>query len=100
MLGHIALHQVGRATIGSVALQSGQCVRSVALQSGWSRYNRVGHTVIGLVALLSGLAGVLSLPAFVLLLCTLFPPTPCKGLAFTYTLPYLASVIATLGTCP
>ena len=60
----------------------------------------VGCADIRLVALLSGLSGVLSLPAFVLLLCTLFPTTPCEGLAFTYMLPYLASVIATLGACP
>ena len=70
------------------------------LQSGWLRYNQVGHAVIGLVVLLSGLAGALSLPAFVPLLCTLFPPTPCEGLAFTYILPYLASVTVTLGACP
>ena len=87
----------GRVTSRRVASHR---IGSVVLQSGRSRYNRVGHTVIGSVALLLGLAGVLSLPAFVPLLCTLFPPTPCEGLAFTYTLPYLASVIVTLGTCP
>ena len=60
----------------------------------------VPNVLVGSVVLLSGLAGALSLPAIVLLLCTLFPTTPCEGLAFTYTLPYLASVVATLGTCP
>ena len=50
--------------------------------------------------LLSGLLGVLSLPAFVPLLCTLFPTAPCKGLTFTYMLPYLAPVIVALGACP
>ena len=93
--------QVGHAIIRSVTLQSGQShcnqvghavIRLVMLQSGWSR-------LVRLVTLLSGLAGVLSLPAFVPLLCTLFPTTHCEGLTFTYMLPYLASVIVALGAC-
>ena len=75
-------------------------IRLVVLLSGQSHYYQVSCTIVGSVVLLSGLAGALSLPAIVLLLCTLFPTTPCEGLAFTYTLPYLASVVATLGTCP
>ena len=61
--------------------------RPTMLQLGQSHYNWVGHAIIRLVTLLSGLSGALSLPAFVPLLCTLFPTTPCEGLAFTYMLP-------------
>ena len=93
----LGLSHYNRVTLHRVALHQ---VGLVVLQPGQSHYNWVGHTVIGSVALLLGLAGALSLPAFVPLLCTLFPPTPCEGLAFTYTLPYLASVTVTLGTCP
>ena len=87
--GRSHYNQVGRTTI-----------RSVTLQLGRSHYNRVSHATIGSVVLLSGLSGVLSLPAFVPLLCMLFPTTPCKGLTFTYMLPYLAPVVAALGTHP
>ena len=87
--GRSHYNQVSRAIIGLVTLLL-----------GWSHYCRVGRAIIGLVALLLGLSGVLSLPAFVLLLCTLFPTTPCKGLTFTYMLPYLAPVVAALGTHP
>ena len=70
------------------------------LQLGQLHYNQVGCATVGSVVLLSGLLGALSLPAFVPLLCMLFPTTPCEGLTFTYMLPYLAPVIATLGACP
>ena len=88
-LGLLCYNQVGHTTI-----------RSVVLLLGWSHYYWVGHAIVGLVALLLGLSGVLSLPAFVPLLCTLFPTTPCKGITFTYMLPYLAPVVAALGTHP
>ena len=78
-----------------------------ALLSGWSHYYWVRHAIIGLGALLSGQLHYYQaylvhfpFPAFILLLCTLFPTTPCGDLAFTYMLPYLSSVIVTLGACP
>ena len=98
--GRSQYYQVSCAIIRSVALLLGQLhyywvsctiIGSVALLLGQLHYSWVGRTIIGP----SWCAF-----AFVPLLCTLFPTTPCKGLAFTYMLPYLASVIATLGACP
>ena len=92
--GCVTAHRVASQCIGLHRVAS-HCIGSRHVASGW-----VSHAIIRLVALLSGLSGALSLPAFVPLLCTLFPTTPCKGLTFTYTPPYLASVTVTLGTCP
>ena len=88
-LGLLHYYRVGCTTIGLVMLQS-----------GWLCYSWVSGTIIGLVAPLSCLSGALSLPAFVPPLCMLFPTTPCKGLTFTYILPYLAPVVVALGACP
>ncbi|KIM51079.1 hypothetical protein SCLCIDRAFT_33751 [Scleroderma citrinum Foug A] len=107
--GRITSHQVASQRIGSRHSMSGHvAARRVASQriashhsaSGCITSHRVTLHRVGSVALLSGLSGALSLPAFVPLLCTLFPTTPCEGLTFTYTPPYLASVTVTLGACP
>ena len=100
--GQACYNRVGHAIIGLVMLLLGwlcyywvgcAIIRLVVLLSGWSHYYQVGHTIIGS-------SWCAFPPCFIPLLCMLFPTTPCKGLAFTYMLPYLTSVIATLGACP
>ena len=67
-------------------IQTHTCTPVAPVPTTRAGYPVLCPCLVGLVALLSGVAGALSLPAFVPLLCTLFPTTPCEGLAFTYTL--------------
>ena len=95
--GRVTSRRVGSHRVGSGHIASGRVtscwVTSHRIGSGHIALGRVGHAIIGS-------SWCAFPPCFIPLLCMLFPTTPCEGLAFTYMLSYLASVIATLGACP
>ena len=86
---HIMLHRVTSRWVGSHHIRLG------CIGSGW-----VSHTIIGSRHTIINPIRCAIPPCCYSPSCTLSSCSFCEGLAFTYMLPYLASVIAALGTCP
>ena len=86
---HITLHRVTSHWVGSHHIGSG------CIGSGW-----VSRTIIGSRCAIINPIWCAIPPCCYSPSCTLSSCSFCEGLAFTYMLPYLASVIAALGACP